>query len=370
MSVPPRHPQELSRNLGLRMHASRPLFVLSLCLAVLASPLCAQRGGGGGGGGRGGGGGGGGGAGGGRAAAGNPNQNQNRQAARRSDATYDRVGSWFTEVRIEGEPAVVDPEAKKKDYVGALPWVAKAKEEKTRSLVYVYDPTSDADAHTAFEMAMFQDEIGIATKLFVCARLDITAASAKLLLERYREEAPLFVAYDDEGVEVGVVSMSGYKASPKKLETLLAKAVGKDVEGGLSGFVRSYGDVCKDLEELEKKRTELEAGEDKVDRADKQKQAEIARERKALDNEEQKLLVQEREVLEAAKPPARPSGAVRLGGRGGAQRARGGRGAGGAAPGGAAPAGGEGGEGGAGGGAAPAGDGGAGGAPRRGRNGG
>jgi len=369
MSVPPPHLQELSRNFGLRMHASRPLFVLSLCLAVLALPLCAQRGGGGGGGGRGGGGGGGAGAGGGRAAAGNPNQNQNRQAARRSDATYDRVGSWFTEVRIEGEPSVVDPDAKKKDYVGALPWVTKAKDEKTRSLVYVYDATTDADAHTAFEMAMFQDDIGIATKLFVCARLDITAASAKLLLERYREEAPLFVAYDDEGVEVGVVSMSGYKASPKKLETLLDKAVGKDVEGGLSGFVHTYGDVCKDLEALEKKRTELEAAEDKVDRSDKQKQAEIARERKSLDDQEQKLLVKEREVLETANPPARPSGAVRLGGRGGAQRARGGRGAGadGAAPGGGAPAGGDAG---AGGGADPAGGGGAGGSPRRGRNGG
>ncbi len=350
------------------MHASRPLFVLALCVAVLALPLCAQRGGGGGGGRGGGGGAGGGGGGGGRAAAGNPNQNQNRQAARRSDATYDRVGAWFTDVRIEGEPAVVDPEAKKKDYIGALPFVTKAKEEKTRSLVYVYDPTTDADAHTAFDMAMFQDEIGIATKLFVCARLDLTAASAKLLLERYRDEAPLFVAYDDDGVEVGIVSMQGYKASPKKLEALLSKAVGKDVEGGLSAFVRSYGDVCKDLEALEKKRAELEADEDKVDRADKQKQAELARERKELDNEEQQLLVKEREVLEAGKPPARPAGAVRLGGRGGAQRARGGRGAGagGAAPGGGDPAGGEGG---AGGGADPAG-GGAGGAPRRGRNGG
>ncbi len=345
------------------MSTLRALFVLSACLAALAAPLDAQRGGGGGGGG--GRGGGGGGGGGGRAAAGgNLNQNTNRQAGRRSDATYDRVGAWFTDVRIEGEPAVKDPDAKKKDYIGALPWVTKAKDEGNRSVVYVYDPTTDPDAHQAFEQEMFADEIGIATKLFVCARLDITAASAKLLLERYREEAPLFVAYDDAGVEVGVVSMSGYKASPKKLEALLGKAVGKDVEGGLTGFVRDYGEVAKDLEAVEKKRVAVEADEDKVDRADKQKQAEIAREKKAIDSDEAKLLSKERDILNAAKPPERPAGAVRMGGRGAAQRDRGGR------AGGAGGAGGGAADGGAGAPGDGAGGGGAGGGARGGRNGG
>ena len=346
------------------MSTLRALLVLSACLAALAAPLDAQRGGGGGGRGGGGGGGGGGGVGGGggRAAAGGAtNQNTNRQAGRRSDATYDRVGAWFTDVRIEGEPAVKDPDAKKKDYIGALPWVTKAKDEGNRSVVYVYDPTTDPDAHQAFEQEMFGDEMGIATKLFVCARLDLTAASAKLLLERYREEAPLFAVYDEAGVEVGVVSMSGYKASPKKLEALLGKAVGKDVQGGLSGFVRDYGEVAKELEAVEKKRVAVEADEDKVDRADKQKQAEIAREKKSIDAEEQKLLGKERDVLNAAKPPERPAGAVRMGGRGAAQRDRGGR------AGGAGGAGGGAGDGGAGGG--PAG-GGPGGGAGGGRNGG
>ena len=318
------------------MQAAKLLVLVTLSFTVMAMPLCAQRGGSGGGGGGGGGRGGAGGGGGGRAAAGNPDANPNRQNARRSEAAYDRVGAWFSDVRIEGEPAAVDPEAKKKDYVGALPWVTKAKAEGSRSVVYLYDPTTDADKHTAFEREMFGDETGIGTKLFVCARLDLTAASAKLLLERYREEAPLFVVYDEQGVESAVVSMSGYKASPKKLETALAKAVGKSVPGGLSVFTRDYSDVCRQLEQAEKKRAELEADEDKVDRADKQKQAEIARERKALDGEEQKLVAREREILEQAKPPVRPAGAVRLGGRGAAQRGRGGAGApgGGGAPGG------------------------------------
>lgn len=325
------------------MHRSRWFAVVPVCLAVLAMPLCAQRGGGGGGGG-----GGRGGGGGGRAAGGSATS-PNRQASRRSEATYDRVGAWFTEVRIEGEPAPVDPAAKKKDFVGALPFVAKAKEEGSRAVVYLFDPSTDADAHTKFETAMSGDDLGIATKLFVCARLDLSATSAKPLLDRYRDEAPLFVVYDDKGVEAATVSMKGYDAAPHRLEAALAKAVGKTVPGGLAAFVRDYGDVSKELEKLEKERSALEKEEDGVDRTDKQKQAEIAKERKALEAEEQKLLAKEREILAKAKPPARPAGAERLGARGaggrgaGGGRAGGGGGAGGAAPGGADPAGGGGG---------------------------
>jgi hypothetical protein len=136
------------------------------------------------------------------------------------------------------------------------------------------------------------------------------------------------------------------------------------VEGGLTGFVRDYGEVAKDLEAVEKKRVAVEADEDKVDRADKQKQAEIAREKKAIDSEEAKLLGKERDILNAAKPPERPAGAVRMGGRGAAQRDRGGR------AGGAGGAGGGAADGGAGAPGDGAGGGGAGGGARGGRNGG
>ncbi len=306
-----------------------PAFALALVLvATTTASLLAQGGGGaGGGGGRG-------------AAAGA--STSGRPGARRSEATYDRVGAWFVDVRIDGELKPADPEAKEPDMLSTLPFVDQAKADGNRALVYLYDPQADADKHELFERTLFQDEVGIATRFFVCARIDLSAASSKGLKERYGKDAPLFVAFDATKKQVGELSLTGYKANARSLEQMLAKAVGKDQKPGLPQFVKQYGEVVHELEKLEQQTAALDADEDKVEASDKEKRAEIARERKALAAAEKKQFAEERELLEAAKLQPRPAAAVRLGGRGGAQRARGNRGAGGApgGGGGADPAGG------------------------------
>lgn len=285
-------------------HAS--LFLSLLLPAVFAADLCAQRGGGGLG-----------------PAAGRPGQAS--RTPRRSEAVYDRVGAWFVDLRIEAaaEPAEAAAGGRKPDLLSSLPFVKEAKEAGQRALLYLSDPKTDADKHQAYEQATFQDEVGIATRWFVCARIDLTASGAKELAARYGDQAPLFVAFDADGQPRGELSQKGYKASANKLIAYLDKAGGKSGKLTVARFVAQYGELAKELEELERERSELEVKLGKTDGADKEKRAAMQRELDALAAAEQKLVTREAELIQAAQLPPRKPAAVRLGGRGGAQRARG-----------------------------------------------
>jgi hypothetical protein len=154
--------------------------------------------------------------------------------------------------------------------------------------------------------------MGILLRCFHCGSIDIGKDAA--LKAKYGKQAPLFIAYDQTGKGGEVVSMSGYKASTKPLETQLVKAAQGAVKPSLSAFAKEYGDFIRDLEQsLTKKKGASErlakAG------ADKGKRAEAEKDLEAVEKEEKKLLAQETEMLAKVRLPDRPGSARRLGGR-------------------------------------------------------
>ncbi len=241
---------------------------------------------------------------------------------RRAPEIDERVGAFFATVPpVAGAPtdgAEADP--KTADLLTQLPFVVAAAGSRQRSVVYLYDATASPEAQGQFERALFTDEVGVALRFFVAGRIDVSAASAGPLRQRYGKQLPLFVAFDAGGKRSGEVSM-GTRPDPKALVALLDRTVGKANQLALPAFVKQYLDVVRDLEQLAVELQQIDDRQQRADSADKQKRAELDKERKQNAAAQKKALAAERALLEKVDLPPRAEGSERVGrggGRGGA----------------------------------------------------
>ncbi|HLQ37822.1 MAG TPA: hypothetical protein VK348_08480 [Planctomycetota bacterium] len=228
----------------------------------------------------------------------------------RPDEITNRVGCFFTDATlppVEGDQQV---DLANTDLVHAASTASQL------SLLYLYDGADDADQREQFEHTLFGiDEIGIHLRVFQCGRLDLAKAPAAKA--KYGKQEPLLVAFGKDGKPVGELSMAGYKASGGALLKLLEKAASPVVKPSLEAFVKDYTAFVRDLEQLINRRKLLQDRKTQAkgeDPSAKAKRATAEKDLKALDGEEQKLLAQEKELVEKNRLPARDAKAHRLGG--------------------------------------------------------
>jgi uncharacterized membrane protein YgcG len=244
----------------------------------------------------------------------------------RPEEITNRVGVFFTDVK---GPL---PAGDKAGELTAVDMVRAGASAGQPTVLYLLDLGEDTgDVRNQFERTLFAaDDLGILLRCFHCGRIDLK--NEPLLAAKYGKQAPLFVVFDKDGKGGEVVSMAGYKASAKALETQLLKVSQGLVKPSMPAFVKEYGDVVRELENtLAKKKNAKEryarAG------ADKAKKAEVDRDLQLLEKDEEKLLEREKDVLGRITLPTRAEGAHRLGGRnwggGGGGGGRGGNGGGG-----------------------------------------
>jgi uncharacterized membrane protein YgcG len=243
----------------------------------------------------------------------------------RPEEITNRVGVFFTDVK---GPM---PAGDKAGELANVDMVRAGASAGQPTVLYLLDLGEDTgDVRNQFERTLFAgDDLGILLRCFHCGRIDLK--NEPLLGAKYGKQAPLFVVFDKDGKGGEVVSMAGYKASAKALETQLLKASQGLVKPSMPAFVKEYGDVVRELENtLAKKKNAKEryarAG------ADKAKKAEVDRDLIAIEKDEEKLLEREKDVLGRITLPERSKDAHRLGGRnwgGGERGGRGGNGGGG-----------------------------------------
>lgn len=236
----------------------------------------------------------------------------------RAEEILNRVGAYFLDVN--GPPLDGD----KAGDLANVDLVRAAKNAGQLAMLYVVDGSDDEDVRTQFERTMFSgDEMGITLRCFHCGRIDLK--SEPTLKAKLGKQAPLFVAFDKDGKPTEILSMAGYKAQPKALETLLAKASPGVIKPSLAAFTKDYGGFVRDLEQALNKKKLLKERYAKAG-SDRQKRADVDKDLAVAEKEEQKLLEQETAMLAKAGLPERPADAKRLGGRGGFGDQGGGRG--------------------------------------------
>ncbi|HZN42052.1 MAG TPA: hypothetical protein VFD82_24845 [Planctomycetota bacterium] len=258
-----------------------PLAVSLGVAVLLALPASAQGGGGGGGRGR-----------------------------QRPEEIINRVGVFFTDV--SGPAADGDKVAD----LATTELVRAAAGAEQLSVLYLHNGNDEKDVREQFERMLFAgDELGIELRCFHCGRIDLAKEPA--LKTKYGDQAPLFVAFDKKGQAGEIVSMNGYKVAANALSKQLEKAAQGVLKPALATFAKDYAGFVRDLEQaLNKKKLAREryakAGSDKI------KRAEIEKDLKLAESEEEKILAREKEMLEKMRLPERPATAQRLGGgRGG-----------------------------------------------------
>jgi hypothetical protein len=226
----------------------------------------------------------------------------------RPEEITNRVGAFFataTGPRPAGDQAGDLAQA---DLVRAASGVGQL------TLLYLYDSRDDADVREQFERTLFAgDELGISLRCFHCGRIDVEQ-DAKLKA-KFGKQVPLFVAFDKDGKAGEPVSMSGYKPSAAALQKQLEKVAHGALKPALPAFVKEYGGLVRDLEQLLNKKKQAQ---EKMARAggDKQKRAEAEQDVKDVDAEVTKLAAKEVELLNRVGLPERAANATRLGGRG------------------------------------------------------
>lgn len=227
------------------------------------------------------------------------------QRGGQQDEFKDRYACYFVDTKL---PAA-DGEVESKAWLASVPLVADAKTKGQLAFLYLYDSAADEPKRPAFEQIVFgNQEVGIALRCFRCARIDIagdTYARAK-----FGRKLPLFVAFDDKGRQVGETSLPGYKAALRSLVAMLENAADGHVKPTLADFSKTYRDTLRDLRVLSGRKKTL-AG--RRERADDSKRAQMDKEAKELDAEEQRLLDAEKKALEAANVPPRDAEAKVLG---------------------------------------------------------
>jgi len=230
-----------------------------------------------------------------------------------SEAIRSRSGAYFAEASLPS------PAAGKADVnLAETAFVKKAVEKKQLSLLYLYDPRANEMKHKNLELVVFGNQaVGIALRFFKCARIDLTKdPGAKSFDPR---KAPIFVAFDEAGKQVGELSMAGYHSSPRKLIGLLSKAANGYSKESVSKFVKDYRRFLNDLQRIEGKQRTLDQKRQRLTKKrgnDKKVDKDVA----ALEKEQQKLFESEKKLLELAKIPKRDENTTRLG-----ERPRGGR---------------------------------------------
>lgn len=236
----------------------------------------------------------------------------------RAEEITNRIGAFFVDVK---GPLPKDDQA---GDLAQTELVRAAAALGQPAVLYLVDASEADTVREQFERTLFgDDELGIMLRCFHCGRVDLRAEP--LLAEKFRQKAPLFVAFDKDGKAGEIVAMSGYKPAAKALEQALATAARGTVKPSLAAFAKDYAGLVRDLEQvLARKQTARErsarAGADKAKKSDAEK--DLA----AIEKEEQKLLDRERELLGKVALPVRPAGARRLGGRGFGEAGRGGDG--------------------------------------------
>lgn len=233
-----------------------------------------------------------------------------RGGRQRPEEIQNRVGAFFTDI---SGPAV---DGDKVAELATTELVRAAVGAEQLSVLYLHNSADEKDVREQFERMLFAgDELGIQLRCFNCGRIDLSKEPA--LKTKYGDQAPLFVAFDKKGQAGEIVSMNGYKVAANALSKQLEKAAQGTLKPALAAFAKEYGGLVRDLEQaLNKKKLAREryakAGSDKIKRAEMEKDLKLA------ETEEEKVLAREKEMLEKMRLPARPETAQRLGGgRGG-----------------------------------------------------
>lgn len=182
------------------------------------------------------------------------------------------------------------------------------------TLLYLHDSEAPENVITTFENSLFRadqsgDSLAIKLRMFHRGQIDVSKVPA--LKERYGDDAPLFIAFNKDGKEQKAVSMKGYKAKARDLESLLDKASSGAFKPALKSFAKKYGKLILDIEKVLRAKTDAETERAKATSKSDQKKAD--KELAALKKAEEKLVEKEKKLLEPMRLPAR--GDKKVGGR-------------------------------------------------------
>lgn len=227
----------------------------------------------------------------------------------RPEAIQERVGCFFADATATA------PQEGAEVWTG-IAGLQAAAEKKEMVLVYLCDAEPKREQ---YEQTLFNfDEVGVALRCFRCLKVDLGAWPEGAA--RYGQKAPVFLAFGPDGKLAGELSQAGYKAAVNPVIKLLEKAAQGHLKPALPAFVKGYRDVVQGLEQVERDRKTLQDRLGKLDDKDAAKKADLEKDLKQLDQEEQKLLDQEKGLLEKAKVQARDPAAKRIGQRPGRGR--------------------------------------------------
>lgn len=226
-----------------------------------------------------------------------------------SEEITSRLGAYFVDVKLPQADTIGGKIA-----LEATTLVEAAVKDKQLAFLYIYDPAQLPEKHAQFEQVIFgHAEINTGLRCFLCGRVNL--AENPHAKAEFGEKTPLFIAFNEDGKQVGEVSIANYRAKASPIIGLQRQAHAGHGKMSLENFVIGYRKFLRDYaiyegrkSVLEQKRTRLQQ-KSPVPAA---KLKEVENEEKELEVELEKLLVAEKQMLGLANVPTRDPKAVLL----------------------------------------------------------
>lgn len=226
-----------------------------------------------------------------------------------SEEIRSRQGAWFVDVKLPKPDTVGGKIA-----LEATTLVEAAVKDRNLAFLYIWDPEQLPAKHAQFEQVIFgHAEINTALRCFLCGRVNL--AENPHAKDEFGRKTPLFIAFNDEGKQVGEVSIANYRAKASPIVGLLEKAHAGHGKMSLESFVTGYRKFLRDYQIYEGRKKVLEQKRARLQEKSPVpagKLKDVEKEQAELDVDLEKMLVAEKQMLEAAKVPTRDPKAVQL----------------------------------------------------------
>jgi hypothetical protein len=233
-------------------------------------------------------------------------------AAQRGGASpeiQNRLGAYFVDVKLPPADTVGGKIA-----LEATTLVEAAVKDKQLAFLYIYDPAQLPEKHPQFEQVIFgHAEINTGLRCFVCGRVNL--AENPHAKAEFGNKTPLFIAFNEEGKQVGEVSIANYRAKASPIIGLQRKAHAGHGKMSLESFVIGYRKFLRDYQIYQGRKTVLEQKRTRLQQKSPVpagKLRDVENEEKELEVDLEKMLVDEKQMLELANVPTRDPKAVLL----------------------------------------------------------